>query len=243
MWDHTVLSRLTWTSVQKAEISPKCLVKECHQRWENSGMQYHSRRKMSGYTPRNQCFNSCHGKKAEAYHRALTGLRGIILGTWHQLPTLRGRLGGNLRPRLQLSLLTPIRFHQLLMIPSRCFWLWYVLVCPADTSLKMLKGGPLVGGDRSEGETSGREERGKWWRNGRAYAFTLYNFFFQSSNFTWVKSICIWLVAMLLMHVWLQSQGSRARVAKGQHLSRAWEQTSLSILSPTPHHDVDVNSM
>ena len=44
------------------------------------------------------------------------------------------------------------------MIPSRCFWLWYVLVCPADTSLKMLKGGPLVGGDRNEGKL--QEERG-----------------------------------------------------------------------------------
>ena len=49
-------------------------------------------------------------------------------------------------------------------------------------------------------------------------AFTLYNFF-QSSSPTWVKSICIWLVTMLLMGVWLQSQGSRGG-CKGQHLSR-----------------------
>lgn len=38
------------------------------------------------------------------------------------------------------------------MIPSGCFPLWYELVCPTDTSLKMLKGGPLVGGDRKEGK-------------------------------------------------------------------------------------------
>lgn len=36
-----------------------------------------------------------------------------------------------------------------------------MLVCPADSSLKTLEGGPLVGGDRKEGKHSGRERNGQ----------------------------------------------------------------------------------
>lgn len=79
-----------------------------------------------------------------------------------------------------------------------------VVVCagvPCRHKFEDVEGRATGGRGQERGETSGRERKEE--SGGGMVGLMLLPCitFFQSSNFTWVKSICIWLVTMLLMHV------------------------------------------